>query len=67
MLVVGFHLQIKHSSFLKCKWRIDLINNITVCILDKPLVLHSNPVCNPCFRRVELLGIEETVLKSLNE
>ena len=42
---------------------IDLINNIA-CILDEPLVLHSNLVCNPCFRRVELLSIEETVLKA---
>ena len=35
--------------------------------MDKPLVLHSNLVCNPCFRRVQLLGTEETVLKALNE
>ena len=48
------------------KTRIDLINDIA-CILDEPLVLHLNLVYNPCFRRVELLGIEETVLKSLNE
>ena len=48
------------------KTRIDLINNIAY-ILDEPLVLHSNLVYNPCFRRFELSGIEETVLKLLNE
>ena len=51
------------------KTRIDLINNFnnSACILDEPSVLHSNPVYYPFFRWVELLGIEETVLKSLNE
>ena len=48
------------------KTQIDLINNIA-CNLDEPLVLHSNIICNPCFQQVKLLGIEETVLKSLNE
>ena len=56
----------KDSSFYNVKTQTDLVNNIT-CILEEPLVLHSNLVCRPCFRRVELLRKKENVLKSLKE